>query len=104
MVSYSEIAPKCLAKIASLKHSIIKNDKKRKKEVAAQIELMEKELSKRHEEQTQQLEQSFATVQVKPPELNIGGTKKLLNGLLNETVRKPTKAQLRRVSYFFLLL
>lgn len=38
------------AKIMNMKHSIAKNDKKRKKEIVAEISKMEEELKKRHEE------------------------------------------------------
>lgn len=34
----------------SMKHSIIKSDKKRKKEIVAEIAKMEEELKRRHEE------------------------------------------------------
>ena len=48
-VCVAEITSLIVAKITNLKHSVPKNDKKRKKEVTAEIEKLENELKERHE-------------------------------------------------------
>ncbi|CAG9533808.1 unnamed protein product [Cercopithifilaria johnstoni] len=44
------------SKIMNMKHSIAKNDKKRKKEIIAEIAKMEEEMKRRHEEELAELE------------------------------------------------
>jgi hypothetical protein len=45
-----------------MKHSIQKNDKKKKKEIAQQIENLEKELSERHKEELEKLTNSIGKI------------------------------------------
>lgn len=52
------------AKITSLKHAVPKQDKKRKKEVQNEIELLEKQLKERHDKETYDLETAFGSTNV----------------------------------------
>uniref|UniRef100_A0A915LQQ8 Uncharacterized protein n=1 Tax=Meloidogyne javanica TaxID=6303 RepID=A0A915LQQ8_MELJA len=52
------------AKITALKHAIPKNNVKKKKEVMQQVEQMENELKKRHEEQLLGLEKTSEDVKI----------------------------------------
>ncbi|OZC08335.1 hypothetical protein X798_04687 [Onchocerca flexuosa] len=55
-----------LAKITSMKHSIAKGDKKRKKEIVAEIAKMEEEVKERHEKELAELELSLPEISVEP--------------------------------------
>lgn len=97
-----------------LKHSVTKEDKKRKKEVAAQIENFEKELRTRHETQLKELEHQLATLttdNTTQSESDIS-EKGINDASLEETDdtietittgKKPSKAQIRRVSSSYLV-
>uniref|UniRef100_A0A915N7N0 OTU domain-containing protein n=1 Tax=Meloidogyne javanica TaxID=6303 RepID=A0A915N7N0_MELJA len=56
------------AKITALKHAIPKNNVKKKKEVMQQVEQMENELKKRHDEQLLGLEKTSEDVKIKENE------------------------------------
>lgn len=52
----------CAAQVQQLKHSVSKGDKKKKKEVTAQIAILESELEARHQQELQAfVEQDFLT-------------------------------------------
>lgn len=89
------------AKIASLKHSVNKNDKKRKKEVAAQIEKLEQEQKSQHESELRKLEANFSetlniaeNADVKGDSIPLNG-----NGSSETKEKKPSKAHQRRVGF-----
>jgi len=54
-----------------MKHSIQKNDKKKKKEIAQQIENLEKELSERHKEEMEKLTNSIGKIEINGNEANL---------------------------------
>jgi len=55
------------AKITSMKRAVPNNDKKKKKEVGALIEKMEKELKEKHETEMKELESKIGAVKVSEP-------------------------------------
>jgi len=88
------------AKIASLKHGVTKNDKKRKKEVTQQVEAMEKELRDRHEEELKSAESQMAGLQLGPAPASAAttdsGDSLKTSPVAGNQLPKPSKAQMRR--------
>jgi len=54
----------CVAQVQQLKHSISKGDKKKKKDVTAQIAVLEAELEARHEQELKALEEQDGSTTV----------------------------------------
>ncbi|XP_061520705.1 deubiquitinase OTUD6B isoform X1 [Phycodurus eques] len=83
------------AKIQSMKNSVPKNDKKRRKQMTEEITKMEAELDQKHDEELRRLESaSDAKVEEVP-----NGVEEVLNGVEAQTVEQQprvTKAQKRR--------
>uniref|UniRef100_A0A914D4P8 OTU domain-containing protein n=1 Tax=Acrobeloides nanus TaxID=290746 RepID=A0A914D4P8_9BILA len=86
------------AKITSLKHSIPKNDKKKKKEIMSTIEQMEGDLKAKHEVELKEFHSSLASLtissndsEVKTPSEQTTNNEQPIN-----VEKRPTKAQKRR--------
>ncbi|KAH7728130.1 OTU-like cysteine protease family protein [Aphelenchoides avenae] len=87
------------AKITALKHSIPKNDKKKKKEVTTQVDEWEKELKLRHEAAVRALENELSALNVAEPNGDVKPVESKSaapNDEPEEKGWKPTKAQKRR--------
>jgi hypothetical protein len=78
-----------------LKHTVTKNDKKRKKEVQLEVESLEKELKERHKRELDELESKLKTTQIE----DTTADNDVQNSGENEPVKKLTKTQKQRVSF-----
>ncbi|XP_013390997.1 OTU domain-containing protein 6B-like [Lingula anatina] len=87
------------AQIQKLKHSVPKGDKKKKKDVAAQIAILEAELEQKHEKERQELNDTSAK--------GVDETAEQLENLSTSVTqnasqpKKPSKAQKRKVNHDF---
>lgn len=88
------------AKITGLKHSIPKNDKKKKKEVQAEVESLEKELKDRHQKEIDELESSLKATKMDENPFN-SSTKLEEEEKESQKAKKLTKTQKQRVCKAF---
>ncbi|VDK69393.1 unnamed protein product [Litomosoides sigmodontis] len=84
------------SKIMNMKHSIAKNDKKRKKEIVAEIAKLEEEMKKRHEEELTELKQSSSEACLEPVVIEQYQAKEKEPRISKAMKRREKKAELKR--------